>query len=95
MRAVWADSECRREKTLEIVFKSNLKRLPDTELTDAIAAHINTSCGELYSDVEDDDTLTGVHKTQSNATRLSTLMANKTVPHTSKGVSISAKHKRL
>lgn len=54
-------------ETLEIVFKSGLKRLPATELIDAIATLINTNCGEIYAGVEDDGTLTGVHKTQSNA----------------------------
>lgn len=67
-------------ETLEIEFKSDLKRLSDTELIDTIVALSNTDGGELYVGVEDDGTPTGVHKTHSNATQLSALVANKTVP---------------
>ena len=67
-------------ETLEIEFKSDLKKLSDTELIDTIVALSNTDGGELYVGVEDDGTPTGVHKTHSNATQLSALVANKTVP---------------
>ena len=67
-------------ETLEIEFKSDLKKLSETELIDTIVALSNTDGGELYVGVEDDGTPTGVHKTHSNATQLSALVANKTVP---------------
>ena len=47
-------------ETLEVEFKSDLKRLPDAELIDTVVALSNTNGGELYVGVEDDGTPTGI-----------------------------------
>ena len=67
-------------ETLEVEFKSDLKRLPDAELIDTVVALSNTNGGELYVGVEDDGTPTGVHKAHADATQLSAFVANKTIP---------------
>lgn len=67
-------------ETLEVEFKSDLKRLPDPELIDTVVALSNTNGGELYVGVEDDGTPTGVHKAHSDATQLAAFVANKTIP---------------
>lgn len=68
------------KETLEVEFKSDQKKLPDTELIDTVVAFSNTNGGELYVGVEDDGTPTGVHKAHSNATQLAAFVANKTIP---------------
>lgn len=72
--------EIPEKETLECEFKSDLKRLPDSELIDTVVALSNTNGGTIYLGVEDDGTPTGVHKDHSDATRLAALIANKTMP---------------
>ena len=50
------------KETLTIEFKSDLKKLGDAELIEAIVGMTNTSGGNLYLGVEDNGELTGVHK---------------------------------
>jgi len=61
-------------------FKSDQKRLPDSDLIDAVVAFSNTDGGELYLGVEDDGTITGLHASHMDVTRLAAFIANKTVP---------------
>ncbi len=75
------------KETLRIEFKSDVKRLSDSDLVDVVVAFSNTDGGELYVGVEDDGTPTGVHRSHSDATQLAALIANKTVPPVSTRVS--------
>ena len=72
--------EIPKRETLECEFKSDLKRLPDSELIDTVVALSNTNGGTIYLGVEDDGRPTGVHKDHSDVTRLAALIANKTMP---------------
>ncbi len=67
-------------ESLEIEFKSDLKRLPDGDLIDAVVAFSNTNGGDLYLGVEDDGRITGLHKDHKDITQLSAFIANKTIP---------------
>lgn len=69
-----------KKETLEIEFKSDLKKLSDAELIDAVVAFANTSGGDIYLGVEDDATPTGVHKSHKDYTQLAAFIANRTVP---------------
>lgn len=68
------------KETLEIEFKSDLKRLHDNDLIDAVVAFANTNGGDIYLGVEDDGTPTGVHTAHKDYTQLAALIANRTVP---------------
>lgn len=61
-------------------FKSDLTKLPDGDIIDAVVAFANTDGGELYLGVEDDGEITGLHKGHSDITQLAAFIANKTVP---------------
>lgn len=74
------DSFLPKKETLEIEFKSDLKKLSDVELIDAVVAFANTSGGDIYLGVEDDGTPTGVHKSHKDYTQLAAFIANRTVP---------------
>ncbi len=49
-------------ETLSVEFKSDVKRLPDGELVDALAAMANSQGGTLLEGVEDDGAITGLNK---------------------------------
>ena len=51
-----------KEESLDIEFKSDLKCYPDHDLIEEIVGMTNTSGGCLFLGVEDDGTITGVHK---------------------------------
>lgn len=61
-------------------FKSDLKKLQEAEIIDAVVAFANTDGGALYLGVEDDGEVTGLHKEHLDITRLAAFIANKTVP---------------
>lgn len=67
-------------ETMEIEFKSDVKKLSDSDLIDAIVAFANTHGGDLYLGVEDDGTVTGLHEQHRDVTQLSAFIANRTVP---------------
>ena len=67
-------------ETLEIEFKSDLKRYPDRELIDEIVGMTNTTGGAIYLGVEDDGTITGVHKSHKDPVGVTALIANSTMP---------------
>lgn len=72
--------EIPERETLTCEFKSDKKRLPDSELIDTVVALSNTDGGIVYLGVEDDGVPTGVHKDHADVTQLAALIANKTVP---------------
>ena len=61
-------------------FKSDLTKLPDSDIIDAVVAFANTDGGVLYLGIEDDGEITGLHKEHSDITQLAAFIANKTVP---------------
>lgn len=68
------------KETLSLEFKSDLKRLPDDDLLDAVVALSNSDGGTVYLGVEDDGTPTGIDKVHQDAVGLSAMIANRTVP---------------
>ena len=69
-----------RSESLKIEFKSDLKRLSDDDLVEALVGLANTQGGVLWLGVEDDGTPTGLHEAHQNLTRLPGLVAAKTSP---------------
>lgn len=69
------------KESLTIEFKSDRpKKLSDSDIFDAVVAFANTDGGDLYLGVEDDGTITGVHREHANPITLSAYIANNTVP---------------
>lgn len=68
------------KETLTVEFKSDLKKYNNTDLFEDVVAFANTEGGDLFLGVEDDGTITGVHKDHSNPVTLSAFIANNTVP---------------
>ena len=68
------------QETLTVEFKSDLKKYSNSDLFDDIVAFANTEGGDLYLGVENDGTVTGVHKDHKNPVMLSAYIANNTVP---------------
>ena len=77
-----------RRETLTVEFKSDVKRMSDSDLLDVVVAFANTQGGTLYLGVEDDGTPTGLHPSHLDITRLSAFIANKTVPPVSTQASV-------
>lgn len=67
-------------ETLTVEFKSDVKKLPDNDLVEAVIGMTNTEGGDLFLGVEDDGRITGVHKEHADSVGVSALIANKTVP---------------
>ena len=67
-------------ETLTVEFKSDTKKYGDADLFEDVVAFANTDGGDLYLGVEDDGTITGVHKDHSNPITLGAYIANNTVP---------------
>lgn len=70
-------------ETLTVEFKSDLKKLSDTDLIEAILEMTNTEGGILFLGVEDNGEITGVHKQHADEIGVVALIANKTVPSVS------------
>ncbi len=68
------------KETLTIEFKSDLKKLRDQDLVDAVIGMTNTEGGTLFLGVEDDGQITGVHAEHEDEIGAMALIANKTVP---------------
>jgi ATP-dependent DNA helicase RecG len=68
------------KESLTIEFKSDSRRLPDTDLIAAIVCLTNTEGGTLYLGVEDDGTITGLHPEHQGIAQLSAFIANRTNP---------------
>lgn len=65
---------------LDVEFKSDVKCYSDHDLIEEIVGMANTVGGILYLGVEDDGTITGVHKKYKDAIGVTALIANSTVP---------------
>lgn len=67
-------------ETLCVEFKSDQKRLNDKELVEAVVAMANTDGGILLLGVEDDGTITGLHRNHLGDVPPTATIANLTVP---------------
>lgn len=67
-------------ESLTVEFKSDLARLSDDDLVEALICLANTDGGELWLGVEDDGAVTGLHKAHKNIAGLPALVAAKTSP---------------
>lgn len=67
-------------ETLHIEFKSDLKKLPDRELLEAVICLANTEGGELWLGVEDNGTITGLHPDHALLDGLVGMIASRTSP---------------
>lgn len=69
-----------KNETLTVEFKSDRKKLSDSEVFEAVVAFANTEGGDLYIGIEDDGEVTGIHKDHNNITAVNALVANNTIP---------------
>ena len=84
-------------ESLTVEFKSDRKRLSDSELIEALIGLANTEGGELWLGVEDDGTPTGLHEAHQSLAGLPGLVAARTSPsltvsvsrHDVKGVTVA------
>lgn len=67
-------------ESLTVEFKSDRKRLPDSDLVEAIVCLANAEGGALWLGVEDDGTPTGLHVDHRNLAGLAGLVAARTSP---------------
>ena len=67
-------------ESLEVEFKSDKRKLDDGDIIDAVVAFANTNGGEIYLGVENDGSITGLHKDHRDITRLAACIANNTIP---------------
>ena len=67
-------------ETMEIEFKSDVKKLSDSDLVDAVVAFANTNGGSLYLGIEDNGSVTGLNEQHKDITQLAAYIANRTVP---------------
>lgn len=76
------------KETLTIEFKSDINKLSNSDIFDAVVAFANTEGGDLYLGIEDSGQVTGVHKEHKNPITLSAFIANNTIPPVSIRVEI-------
>lgn len=67
-------------ETLTVEFKSDLKRLPDHELVEAVVGMANAEGGVVFLGIEDDGSPTGLHAIHLDGPGLSGMVANLTRP---------------
>jgi len=67
-------------ESLTVEFKSDRKRLPDSDLVEALVCLANTEGGELWLGVEDDGQATGLHADHAQLVGLAGLVAARTSP---------------
>ncbi|MBK7051646.1 MAG: putative DNA binding domain-containing protein [Rhodoferax sp.] len=67
-------------ETLTVEFKSDRKRLSDTDLVEALVGLANTEGGELWLGVEDDGHATGLHPDHAALLGLAGMVAARTSP---------------
>lgn len=67
-------------ETLTVEFKSDQSPLPDSDLVGAVVCLANTEGGNLYIGIENDGTVTGLHRIHQNTVGLAALIANRTSP---------------
>jgi ATP-dependent DNA helicase RecG len=69
-----------QQESLVCEFKSDRRCLPDRELIEAVVCMANSQGGEIYLGVEDDGTVTGLHRNHHHLEGLAALIANRTQP---------------
>jgi ATP-dependent DNA helicase RecG len=74
------DQLLQQGETLRLEFKSDSKRLSDSDLVAAVVAMANTEGGNLLLGVEDNGAVTGLHPTHQDLNGLAALIANRTNP---------------
>ena len=67
-------------ETLTVEFKSDLKKLPDRDLIEALICLANTEGGELWLGVEDNGSATGLHQEHLALEGLAGMVAARTSP---------------
>lgn len=67
-------------ESLTVEFKSDVKRLPDGELVDALSAMANSQGEMLFEGVEDDGAITGLCKAHLDVEGIVPLVENRTTP---------------
>lgn len=67
-------------ESLTVEFKSDLRRLPDHELVEAVVGMANADGGAIYLGVENDGRVTGLHKAHEDLGGLPAVVANLTRP---------------
>lgn len=70
--------EIPRQESLTVELKSDLQRLSDAELVEAVICLANTDGGMIYLGVEDDGQVTGLHESRKSAVGLPAMIANRT-----------------
>lgn len=68
------------KETLTIEFKSDIKKLSDSEIFEAVVAFANTEGGDLYLGIENSGEITGVNEEHKNSITVAAYIANNTVP---------------
>lgn len=68
------------KETLTIEFKSDKRKLQNSDIFDAVVAFANTEGGDLYLGIEDSGEVTGVHKDHMDPSTLGAFIANNTLP---------------
>lgn len=76
------------KESIDIEFKSDINKLPDSEIFEAIVAFSNTEGGILYLGVEDNGQITGIHESHKDPITLCAYVANNTVPPVSVRVEV-------
>lgn len=61
-------------------FQSDIKKISDSDIIDAVIAFANTDGGNLYIGVEDNGEITGLHQAHRDTIQLAAFIANKTIP---------------
>lgn len=69
-----------KKESLTVEFKSDRKKLNDSELLDEVVGFANTEGGTVYIGIEDNGEVTGVCKEHNDSVGVAALIANKTVP---------------
>lgn len=81
------------QESLSVEFKSDRRKLDDSEIIDAVVAFANTNGGDIYLGVENDGCISGLHKDHRDITRLAAFIANNTIPPVSARVEILEEEK--
>jgi ATP-dependent DNA helicase RecG len=77
------DAQLPARESLTVEFKSDRKRLPDSELVEAVVCLANAEGGEVWLGVEDDGTPTGLHPDHQLLSGLAGMVAARTSPSVS------------
>lgn len=76
-------SELPDKESLTVEFKSDRKRLSDSDLVETVVAMANTKGGQIFIGVEDDGAPSGLHADHREVTSLAALVGNRTRPSVS------------